>query len=76
MRIISKFKEYNFQSVVAPEQAFQQIQQFLTNELDGFAPTSKRYKGTEIIPQISNKDMIASKGFDKFSFRKEKRNDK
>jgi hypothetical protein len=31
-----------------------------------------KYKGKEIIPEISDKDMAAAKGFDKFSFRKEK----
>lgn len=56
-------KDHEFHRVIDSYQAFQQIAMWLANQAVPIKP----------IPQISNNDMIESKGFDlKFSFRKPK----
>ncbi len=57
-------------NIYPAEQAYQRIAQYLANVDSG---SKTKYKGKEIIPKISDKDMAAAKGFDKFSFRKERK---
>lgn len=55
-------KPYEFYRVFPPQQAFQEIQQYLANLAVPRKP----------IPEISDEIMAEIKGFDKFSFRKPK----
>lgn len=62
--INATLKDYEFQRVFDPYQAFQKIAQYLGNMAFPNKP----------IPEISDEIMAEIKGFDKWSFRKEPRN--
>lgn len=55
-------KHYSFFRVVGPQVAYQEILMFLNNIAKPLKP----------IPKVSDSDLIVAKGFDKYSFRKEK----
>ncbi len=54
--------QFNFQKIFSPPQAYQEIQMFLANIATPMKP----------IPHVSDEDLIGAKGFDKFSFRRDK----
>ena len=62
-------KNLEFYKVFSTQQAIQEIEMFLYNDLGISNKRSSKYKGKEIIPDINDKDMIIAKGFDKHSFR-------
>lgn len=57
-----QLSQYNFQSVIDPYTAFQELYMWHCNKANPEKP----------IPHISDKIMAEAKGFDKWSFRKEK----
>lgn len=61
--INERLNDFHFQKVFDPYQAFQEISMFMGNMAFPNRP----------IPEVSNEDLIAAKGFDKFSFRKDKK---
>ena len=70
MRTINPvLKNLEFYKVFSTQQAIQEIEMFLYNDLGISNKRSSKYKGKEIIPDINDKDMIIAKGFDKHSFR-------
>lgn len=56
-------KDFDFYRIFDCNQAFQELTMWLNNKAVPMKP----------IPDISDKDMIMAKGFDKFSFRKDKK---
>ena len=60
--INARLNQYDFQKVFGPVEAFMAIQTFLSNLAFPNKP----------IPNVSDEDMICAKGFDKYSFRKDK----
>jgi hypothetical protein len=58
----SPLRQLDFVRIFPPYQAFQEISMWLANQAVPMKP----------IPEMSNEIKIASKGFDKFSFRKDK----
>jgi hypothetical protein len=61
IRVDPLLNAYDFQRVVPPYEAFQQVSMFLGNMAFPNRP----------IPHVSDEDMAAAKGFDRFSFRKD-----
>lgn len=57
-----QLKQYDFQKIVDPYTAFQEVQMFLSNVALPEKP----------IPEIDDVTLAQAKGFDKFSFRKDK----
>jgi hypothetical protein len=57
-------QNYNFQTVFDPQQTYQEISMFLGNMASPEKP----------IPKISDEIMLEAKGFNKYSFRKDKTN--
>lgn len=55
-------KKYGFEKIIDPYTAFQEIYMFL----------AAKAKPEKIVPEMSNLDKAFSKGFDKYSFRKDK----
>lgn len=55
-------KQYGFEKIIDPYTAFQEIYMFL----------AAKAKPEKVIKEMSNADKVFSKGFDRFSFRKEK----
>lgn len=55
-------KQYEFEKIIDPYTAFQEVYMFL----------AAKAKPEKVIKEMSNDDKVFSKGFDKFSFRKEK----
>jgi hypothetical protein len=55
-------KDFQFYRVFDAYSAFQEIQMWMSNQAVPLKP----------IPKISDKDMVTAKGFDKYSFRKDK----
>lgn len=56
-------KDFEFYRIFDPYSAFQELQMYLSNIAQPNRP----------IPAVSDEDMAAAKGFDKFSFRKDKK---
>lgn len=55
-----------------PYQCFQQLSMYCSNTLMMNRKTSSKYKGQKLMADISDLDMRDAKGFDKYSFRKDK----
>lgn len=55
-------KKYGFEKIIDPYTAFQELYMFL----------AAKAKPEKIVPEMSNLDKAFSKGFDRFSFRKDK----
>ena len=65
-------KVYQFQHVMAPYVAFQEINMYMGNVLGWNGDKPSKYKGMDLNTVMSNADMAASKGFEgKYAFRKE-----
>lgn len=66
-------KDIEFYKVLDMYKAYQELLMFISGPLNMTAKKGKsKYQGQMIEPIISDKDKAALKGFDKFSFRKEK----
>lgn len=61
--INARLNQYDFQKVFGPVEAFMAIQTFISNLAYPNKP----------IPHVSDEDLVSAKGFDKFSFRKDKK---
>lgn len=59
-------KDINFQKVIDPFTAFQQLEQWISGVIGN----------TEVIPEMPDKDKVAAHGFDRWSFRKHKLDNK
>lgn len=57
-----RLNQYRFERIMPPYQAFQELEMWHSNQVKPFKP----------IPTVSDKDLAAAKGYDKFSFRKAK----
>jgi len=58
-----QLKQFEFYRVFPPFKAFQEISMWLSNQAVPFKP----------VPEMDNSTKIAARGFDKFSFRKDKK---
>lgn len=67
-----KLADYTFIRYMDPYQCFQQISMYCSNVLMMNRKTSSKYKGQELMGEISDLDMRDAKGFNKYSFRKDK----
>jgi len=64
-----KLEPFGFASIWNPERTFQEIAQFLYSRKESNA----KYDGEVMSDKVSDKDLLVAKGFDKYSFRKEKK---
>jgi hypothetical protein len=70
-------KQLGFIRVFPPYQAYQEISMFLSGVLGLTREHGKpKYKGQKMSSDVSDSDLAAAKGFDRYSFRKDKQNGK
>lgn len=65
-------KQYDFFRIFDPYQAFQEISMYFGGVLGSHTTSKTKYQGKPMDNTVSDKDLIEAKGFDKFSFRKQK----
>ena len=64
-----KLEDFKFYKFFSPELCYQTIAQFLYSVKESKA----KYEGEIMSDNVSDKDMLVAKGFDKYSFKKSKR---
>lgn len=65
-------KDVQFYTQFDSYQAFQEIAMYMGGVLGTHGGHKTKYKGKPMSSEVSDRDLAAAKGFDKFSFRKEK----
>jgi len=66
-------KDVQFYTRFDSYQAFQEIAMYMGGVLGTHGGHTTKYKGEPMSSEVSDRDLAAAKGFDKFSFRKEKK---
>ena len=71
----TNLKKFDFMQVFPPYQAYQEISMFLSGVLGLTREHGKpKYKGQKMSSHVSDADLAAAKGFNRYSFRKDKKN--